>query len=91
MQKPVEVPSNPAVPTTMAALRYAVVIGFTFAAGAGWVERETADTVVESLDVAIPAAVALGTVALGLWRTFKFGRKAAVAAEAAPNTVAVTK
>lgn len=91
MDKPVEIPANPAVPTTMAALRYLIATGFAFAAGAGWVKKEDADALLESTDVLLPALVTIGTVAIGLYRTFRFGKKAAVAAQAAPDTAAVTK
>jgi hypothetical protein len=67
-----------------AALRYLIAMGGTFAVARGWVDAENVDGIVT-------AAVTIGTVLYGLWRTHRAKRDLVVAADAAPNSVALVK
>jgi len=81
---PIEVTGTP-VPTAVLALaRYVLVIAVTFAVGQGWLDAESTEGV-------IALGIALFTLGYGIYRTWENKRRLIVAADAAPNSVAVVK
>jgi hypothetical protein len=84
MTQAIKVPRSPWREQFWTAVRQIVPPVITFAVGRGWLANDT--------------AVMLGAVALGLWpiiygqqRTLERSRQLAIAAEAAPDHVAVVK
>jgi hypothetical protein len=67
-----------------AGLRYLIAMAGTFAVARGWVDAENVDGIVT-------AAVTIGTVLYGLWRTHRAKQDLVVAADAAPDRVAIVK
>jgi hypothetical protein len=83
LTKPIEVSEHAGgIDSTTASLRYAVVIGLTFAVGRGWIDAENVEGIATFL-------VIVGTAGYGLLKTFRRGKQAAVLAEAAPNAKVV--
>lgn len=87
MDKPIEVSASPIPAQAMSALRVLLMtVGATLTQRGYLSEGDLA-----SLEVAVPAVVTLALFAWSQWATRINAKKLAVTAEAAPNTVAVTK
>lgn len=87
MEDPIEVPASPIPNQVMAALRVGLMAIGTWLTQRGFVSEGD----IASLEVILPAVLTVATFAWSQWATRKNAQKAAIAAEAAPNSVAVTK
>lgn len=75
---------DPSTVPLAAGLRYLIAMLGTFAVARGWVDAENVDGIVT-------AAVTIGTVLYGLWRTHRAKQDLVITADAAPNSVAIVK
>lgn len=87
MEKPIEVSASPIPAQVMAALRTILIALGSYLTGRGILTEGD----IATLGVVLPALATVATFVWSQWATNRNAKKLAVVAEAAPNTVAVTK
>lgn len=87
MEKPIEVSTSPIPAQVISAFRVVLMAIGTWLTQRGYVTEGD----IASAQVIAPALLTVATFAWSQWATRKNAQKLAVTAEAAPNTVAVTK